>query len=334
MDELTRQRLLGFRHAFDDPLVGIIVGLIVALLLLSLAAIVLLAQSDKISPTLKRELAGRMISWFVIVPAIVVPILLGAAWFMAVILALSLLSYREFARAVGLFREKVMSLMVVLGILVITFAVVDHWYHFFVAIPPLWLAIIALVAILADRPKGYVQRVGLAVLAFLFFAVCLGHLAYLANDTHYRALVLLLLLAVQFNDVAAYVTGKSLGGPKLAPHTSPNKTIAGSVGAIVLTTPLVFILGAWAFPGDSPMQHPIHRLILGLIISVSGQAGDLMVSSIKRDVGIKDMGNLIPGHGGILDRTNSLLLASPAVFHYIGYYQGVGLDQPTRIITG
>ena len=79
------------------------------------------------------------------------------------------------------------------------------------------------------------------------------------------------------------------------------------------------------------MDAPLILIGLGLIVSVAGQLGDLMLSSIKRDIGIKDMGRAIPGHGGILDRFNSLLLVAPSAFHYIGYFIGFGLDQPTRL---
>jgi phosphatidate cytidylyltransferase len=136
---------------------------------------------------------------------------------------------------------------------------------------------------------------------------------------------------VQLNDIIAFCVGKPLGRRKLAPNTSPGKTLAGSLGSILLTTPLVAFLLHCAFRGEEIDQLP-HLLAIGIIVAVGGQLGDLMISSIKRDVGIKDMGALIPGHGGVLDRCNSLLLVAPAVFHYVGYIRpGIGLDQPTRI---
>jgi phosphatidate cytidylyltransferase len=82
------------------------------------------------------------------------------------------------------------------------------------------------------------------------------------------------------------------------------------------------------------LNRPLWLILLGMLVSVSGQLGDLMLSSIKRYLRIKDMGSTIPGHGGVLDRVNSLLLAAPAVFHDVGYFVGFGLDQPTRILTG
>ena len=165
------------------------------------------------------------------VPLIVLPVLLGAAWAILAVAVLSLLCYREFARATGLFREKIMSAVVVLGTLAVTFSVADHWYNLFVALTPITLAILAAVATALDRPSGYIQRVALSIFAFLLFGSCLGHLGYMANDTRFRSLILLVIFSVQLNDVFAYIVGKSLGGPKLAPRTSPNKTIAGSLGA-------------------------------------------------------------------------------------------------------
>ena len=101
----------------------------------------------------------------------------------------------------------------------------------------------------------------------------------------------------------------------------------------MLTTLLVTGLGRLVFAGTVAGDWP-HLVGLGIIISVVGQLGDLTLSSIKRDIGIKDISNLIPGHGGLLDRFNSLLFVAPAAFHYVGYFNGIGLEQPTRILTG
>jgi phosphatidate cytidylyltransferase len=102
---------------------------------------------------------------------------------------------------------------------------------------------------------------------------------------------------------------------------------------LLLTTPLVAFLGHHIFLG-TPLDHPLLLGLLGALTSVTGQLGDLMLSSIKRDLGIKDMGSVISGHGGVLDRCNSVVLAAPAIFHFVGYFVGFGLDQPQRIITG
>lgn len=330
LDTTSRARLFGWRQAFDEPAVLPVTVAIVALLVAGCSFALLARRSA--SSELRREIGIRTLSWCLIAPLIVVPVLLGAAWTIALVFVLALLSYREFARATGLFRERLMSALVVAGIVAIHFAALDHWYGFFVALPSLTLGVIALAAILKDRPKGYVQRIGMSMLAYLLFGVALGHLAYFANDARYRSLVLLVIVAVQLNDVFAFVSGKALGKRKLVPNTSPNKTIAGALGALFLTSITVWVLGALAFDGE--LARPAHLLALGVIISVAGQAGDLMISSVKRDVGIKDMGVIIPGHGGVLDRTNSLLLAAPAAFHYIHWVQGVGLDQPVRILTG
>jgi phosphatidate cytidylyltransferase len=333
MNSATAQRLFGFRHAFDHPVSTGITIAVLAALILAFVVIQILHRTAKISQPHYDELMKRTRSWAIMAPLLIGPVLLGAAWTIAAIALLSICCYREFARATGFFRYQMLSLIVVLGIFALTFAVADHWYGFFVALTPLTVIFLAATAILDDQPKGYIQRVGLGVFGFLLFGACLAHLGYIANDSDFRPIILMLIVTVELNDVFAYISGKLFGRRKLAPHTSPNKTIGGSLGALVATTALAAWLGHFVFRG-SAMDGLLKLIVLGIIISVAGQLGDLMLSSIKRDLGIKDMGVTIPGHGGFLDRFDSLILVAPAVFHYVGYFRGFGVDQPTRIISG
>jgi phosphatidate cytidylyltransferase len=326
-------RLFGADHAFDHPVTLVVTLAVASLLLLTPVVIWLLVRLGRIDDKLRAELLLRYWSWMVLTPLIVVPILLGAAWTILAVGILSLLCYREYARATGLFREKTVSLVVVLGILAVTFTVLDNWYGLFVALVPFTIGVIAIVAILRDQPQGYIQRVALGVFGFALFGSCLGHLGYLANDRNYRPILILIFLSVELNDVFAFIVGKTLGKRKLAPNTSPKKTVAGALGALVLTTLLVMGVGSFVFQG-TVLASLVHLGILGILISVLGQFGDLMLSSIKRDLGIKDMAATIPGHGGLLDRFDSVILVAPAMFHYINYFVGVGTDQAPQVLTG
>ena len=128
------------------------------------------------------------------------------------------------------------------------------------------------------------------------------------------------------------MVGKT-GRRKLAPNTKVRQDDRRRRQLARRPTPLVAVVAHYVFRGTN-LDRPFVLALLGFLTSVSGQLGDLMLSSIKRDLGIKDMGVTIPGHGGLLDRFNSLLLAAPVVFHFVGYHVGIGLDQPARIITG
>lgn len=319
--------------AFAHPVTLWIVGATAGLLLLAAAVIGLLSATGRASPALRRELWLRLGSWCILLPLMLGPVLLGRVWTIGAVTLLGLACLREYDRATGLFREYLIVGVVVLGILLVNFAALDHWYGFFTALWPLTVGVIAIASLPLDRPAGYVQRTALGIFAFMLFGAGLAHLGYMANDPGYRPIVLLLLTAVALNDVAAFTFGKLIGGRKLLPATSPNKTLSGALGALVTTSVVVALLAGAIFAG-TPMGHPALLLLFGAIVSIAGQCGDLMLSSIKRDLGIKDMGVLLPGHGGVLDRFNSLLLVAPAAFHFIGYYVGFGLDQPTRLITG
>jgi phosphatidate cytidylyltransferase len=261
------------------------------------------------------------------------PLLLGRLPAIIAVGLLGLLCEREFARATGSFRDRTVSAVVAAGIIGVTFATADHWYGFFVALAPLTTVLIVIAALVGDEPRGYIQRVAVGVFAFLLFGVCLKHFAYFANDRFGLPLMLAILLCVELNDVFAYCCGKLFGRRNLCPQTSPNKTIGGALGALVLTTALV----AWIFHSifaGTDLDRWWHLVALGMLVSLCGQWGDLVLSSIKRDLGVKDMAILIPGHGGLLDRFDSLIFVGPAVFHYIGYFLGVGLEQPVRIFSG
>jgi phosphatidate cytidylyltransferase len=285
------------------------------------------------TPAFRRELWLRLGSWLVLLPLMIVPVLAGKTWLIAAVTVLGLLCLREYSRATGLFREPLIEFVIILGVLAVNFASLDHWYGFFVALISITVGLLAVASLPLDRPGGYIQRTALGIFGFMLFGSGLAHLGYMGNDPNYRPLVLLVMLSVALNDVMAFTAGKLIGGPKLLPATSPGKTVSGALGALVVTTVFFSLVTHLIFRG-SVIDHPLWLLLLGMLVSVAAQAGDLMLSSIKRDIGIKDMGAVLPGHGGVLDRFNSLLLTSPAVFHFIYYFMGFGQDQPMRIITG
>ncbi len=158
------------------------------------------------------------------------------------------------------------------------------------------------------------------VAGVVYIIVCIAAFSYLRIVyPHGAGLSLALLLCIWASDTGAYFAGKTIGGPKMAPKISPNKTWAGLIGGIVSSAAALGLYVYKAGPflsaqSGMDLSAPIGAgliatLILGASITISGQAGDLLISREKRAVGVKDTGSLIPGHGGILDRIDSLLLA-------------------------
>jgi len=117
-----------------------------------------------------------------------------------------------------------------------------------------------------------------------------------------------------FNDVSQFLWGKSFGKRKIVPSVSPNKTLEGFIGDVGTTTVLALLLSGLLTPFSFLMA-----IVAGILISTAGFVGDVTISAVKRDIGVKDSGNLLPGHGGILDRINSLTFTAPLFFHF-SYY--------------
>jgi phosphatidate cytidylyltransferase len=159
---------------------------------------------------------------------------------------------------------------------------------------------------------------GALYVSLLAFVVRLGHAAPVVPPGAplealgpERGWILLLLLAVWAYDTGAFFVGRQFGRERFLTHISPSKTYAGLVGGIVATTVVVAIL-LWGLG-----QSPVHALLVGPLVALAAQAGDLAESMLKRAAGAKDSGTLIPGHGGMLDRVDSFLFAAPVLTLYV-----------------
>ena len=151
----------------------------------------------------------------------------------------------------------------------------------------------------------------------LYIGYTLGHFLRLRNQHDGALLVLFVLLVTWAGDTAAYYVGKTWGSRPLAPRLSPNKTIEGFLGGLVVAPLIAWIGHLWFLPAVTP----VDCLILGLLFTVLGLLGDLSESALKRHAGVKDSGSLIPGHGGVLDRVDSLLLNAPLFYYYMKFVQ-------------
>ncbi|WP_119067978.1 phosphatidate cytidylyltransferase [Rubrobacter indicoceani] len=153
-----------------------------------------------------------------------------------------------------------------------------------------------------------------AILAILLMSVWVGvpmaHLGLISDLANGRLLIVIAIVGPWISDAGAYIFGRLFGRHLLFPTLSPKKTVEGGVGGLVLTTAIVgwFSLEVLGF-------DPVKSIILGLMVSVASQAGDLFESTLKRILDIKDLGKILPGHGGMLDRIDSLLFTAPAVYY-------------------
>ncbi len=147
----------------------------------------------------------------------------------------------------------------------------------------------------------------------LFYVVwLLGHLIWLRRLPMGREAVFVVFLITFGSDTAAYYVGSALGRHRLAVEISPKKSIEGAIGGLIGTMAASYIGARWFYP--MPLKHVI---ILGVILGICAQAGDLCESLIKRGAEVKDSGGLIPGHGGLLDRLDSLLFTIPCFYYYL-----------------
>ncbi|XVJ58061.1 MAG: phosphatidate cytidylyltransferase [Tepidisphaera sp.] len=327
------EHLFSIKGAFEHPVALWCAGLALAALVLAPLITLVLDRSGRISARRRTDIWANYRTWWALAPAMIVPLLLCQASAMGLMLVISLVCYREYARATGLFRDQRLSALTFIAIVAVYFAVVDNWYALFVALQPMAVVLIAAAAVLPDKPQGYLQRVSLASIGFLLFGVGLGHFAFIVNDPNYRPILAMLLFCVQLSDVLTFFFSRVFPGRRVFRNTSPGTTVGGQLAAVVCVALLVTWLGTLVFPGGR-LDDPGALWLLGLLTGIGAQLGELITDSIKRDIGIRDMAATLPGHGGLADRFTGLIMVAPAAYHIIKYYQGIADGAPQRILSG
>jgi phosphatidate cytidylyltransferase len=167
-----------------------------------------------------------------------------------------------------------------------------------------------------DDIKGAACETALFLLGILYIPLLLSHLVMLRDMPHGIQWIFLLLLIVMSGDTAAFYVGSSMGKTKLYPLVSPKKSIEGMFGGLAGSVAGAFLAKATFFQQLTPVDCVATALLVGLL----GQLGDLFESLLKRSCGVKDSGGIFPGHGGMLDRLDSVLFAAPTLYVYVTYF--------------
>jgi len=163
--------------------------------------------------------------------------------------------------------------------------------------------------------KHNITEIAITLMGIVYIPFLFSHLLFIEKLYYGHIILWLPFLTAWFTDTFAYFVGMSMGKVKLSPRISPKKTVEGAIGGIigsvVLSTVAGFLINS--FGADIKI---IHFVITGFLCGIASELGDLAASYIKRYTGIKDFGNLIPGHGGILDRFDSILFTAPIIYYY------------------
>lgn len=257
----------------------------------------------------------RIISAVILLPMVLFVMAVGGNALYITLCVATLLGYYEFFRAVQM-RERayrfLASLHVILSYVFYWNNHMEYWYI---------LNILMILMMLALYAFAF-PRIKVTDLAYTFFAVfyilfLMMAIAFVRDSAFYGDWMVWLIFAIAFgSDTSAYFVGVNLGKRKLVPNLSPNKTVEGALGALVGTGIIAFLFGvAMYYFGPFTNWFQVSLMLpVGILGSGVAQVGDLVGSAMKRHTGIKDFGNTIPGHGGILDRLDSILVTAAFVY--------------------
>lgn len=269
-----------------------------------------------------RELTLRIRTWWVIILLFSLAIL-SPRWMALTFFALvSFMALKEFLTLAPSRQTDRMPLLWMFVAIPINYWLIGiNWYGMFVVFIPVYAFLFLPVRmVIAGDTQGFLRFASQHHWSLMTTVFAFSHVAFLLvlpdDGKQTGALLVFFLVGLtEFNDIAQYLWGKSIGRMKVMPKVSPNKTLAGLIGGVATTTLMAALLG----PVMTPLNLPLS-LLAGFIIGLSGFCGDVVMSAIKRDIGVKDSGTLLPGHGGILDRLDSLIFTAPVFFHFIRYF--------------
>lgn len=271
----------------------------------------------------------RILSGLMMVPLALV-LYYGGVWLWALSLLVSLIAVHEFCKGWNSLDVQpskticyVLTIVLFLNYIPAESSAVPRFYSNMMMIC-IWLFLVVAVGLVygwkIDERGPYDAIATVTTLVYIPFFTY--HMVMI-DMTPYRLFVWVVIIAAFGQDVCAYFTGCFLGKHKMAPNLSPKKTIEGAVGGL-LGSSLMSMLFGILFMKDSGLGNPaLICFVLGLVGGAAGMAGDLTASMFKRKMGIKDYGNLIPGHGGILDRFDSVIFVAPVVYYVICGLAGI-----------
>jgi len=266
---------------------------------------------------------ARIRAWWVMATIFMIAVTTGTIVSIALFTLISFLALREFVTLAptkpGDHRALVWSFFIITPVQY--YLIWLQWYGLFSILIPVYASILlAIRTALAGDTDRFLERTAInqwALMICVYFVSYVPALLMLRIPGFERQspkLMFFLVLVVQLSDVLQYVWGKALGKHRIAPSISPNKTWEGLIGGTLCATAVGAAIW-WATPFS-----PAAAALMALVLTAMGFAGGLIMSAIKRDRGVKDYGALIAGHGGVLDRIDSLCLAAPVFFHLTRYF--------------
>jgi phosphatidate cytidylyltransferase len=300
-----------------DSVILLVISIIMGCFLMILLSISITRRNDK---KFLKFLWVNYFAWFIIIPPIIFPLLYNRLFFVGVFHIISLLCFREFSRITGLWHDKKYTIACYVALCIIYWPVYlgKSAYGAFQAFPIFAITAVLLIPVMRDEYMHMVQKTSLGMLGVAYFGWFLAHVPFLRNSNNGVELVFFLVLLAAVNNASAYLVGNLFGKHKLAPHLRPDRTFEGALVGLIVTVGISFSIKFLI-----PFVSVFHLILASAIISVGGTAGDLVISFIKRDLGIKGAGESIPIYGGILDRFDSLVFTAPLFFHFINNFYGI-----------